>query len=325
MRGVEDGGATTCSRNPRSSSTDGAAITTRSAGIRPSAILLFRGGNSCPPWLRQGKPVRVVDLSAAELRAALAQPFAPGGSPPPQSPPRAPDQIEPPFDKLPVSLQRGHLWALQRYFSKAGTVAPEERLMIMESARATFVTLREAREKQEHPLGDIPLIVLTRGKDTSAEYNQMQKGLARLSRNSKYSVATKSGHLLHLDQPDLVVHAIREVVEAARQGTQLSSARDRNRVSGGLPTAVWNGEAPGMLVSQFLQSPRVPLEFYIEVGRYETTLPFSPLLETRRLRDVLEAKRYPVTYSEFVGGHNEVCWRGSFADAIMALASERKR
>jgi hypothetical protein len=27
------------------------------------------------------------------------------------------------------------------------------------------------------------------------------------------------------------------------------------------PTALWNGEAPGMLVSQFLQSPRLPLEF----------------------------------------------------------------
>jgi enterochelin esterase family protein len=91
------------------------------------------------------------------------------------------------------------------------------------------------------------------------------------------------------------------------------------------PTAVWNGEAPGMLVSQFLQSPCLPLEFYIEVGRYETALPFSPLLETRRLRDVLEAKGYPVTYSEFVGGHNEVCWRGSFADAMMALTAERKR
>jgi enterochelin esterase-like enzyme len=89
------------------------------------------------------------------------------------------------------------------------------------------------------------------------------------------------------------------------------------------PTAVWDGEAQGMLARQFVQSPRLRLEFYIEVGRYETTLPFSPLLETRRLRDVLEAKGYRVTYSEFVGGHNEVCWRGSFADAIMALTTGR--
>jgi len=84
-----------------------------------------------------------------------------------------------------------------------------------------------------------------------------------------------------------------------------------------LPTAVWDGEAPGLLMRQFVRIPRLPLDFYIEVGRYETTLPFSMLLETRRLRDVLEAKGYGVTYSKFVGGHSEVCWRGSFANAVM--------
>ena len=91
----------------------------------------------------------------------------------------------------------------------------------------------------------------------------------------------------------------------------------------GSPTALWDGEAPGMLAIQYLTSPCLPLEFYLEVGRYETSLPFSPLLETRRLRDVLKAKGYRVTYSEFVGGHNEVCWRGSFADGIMALTAMR--
>lgn len=89
------------------------------------------------------------------------------------------------------------------------------------------------------------------------------------------------------------------------------------------PIVLWKGEAPGMLVDHYLQSPPLPLDFYINVGRYETTLPFSHLLETRRLRDVLKAKGYRVTYSEFMGGHNEVCWRGSFADAIMALTAER--
>jgi enterochelin esterase family protein len=91
------------------------------------------------------------------------------------------------------------------------------------------------------------------------------------------------------------------------------------------PTAVWDGEPPGLLARQFVQTPTLPLEFSIEVGRYETTLPFSPLLETRRFRDVLQAKGYRLTYSEFVGGHNEVCWRGSFADAILALTAERTR
>jgi enterochelin esterase family protein len=83
---------------------------------------------------------------------------------------------------------------------------------------------------------------------------------------------------------------------------------------------LWDGEVPGLLARQFVQSPPLPLKFFIEVGRYETTLPFSMLLETRRLRDVLLAKGHDVAYSEFVGGHNEVCWRGSFANAIITLS-----
>jgi enterochelin esterase family protein len=105
----------------------------------------------------------------------------------------------------------------------------------------------------------------------------------------------------------------------SQSGSFLTAVREES------PTPLWNAEAQGMLAAEFIQSSRLPLEFYIEVGRYETTLPFSHLLETRRLRDVLKAKGYRVTYSEFVGGHNEVCWRGSFADAIIALTIEGRR
>jgi enterochelin esterase-like enzyme len=103
----------------------------------------------------------------------------------------------------------------------------------------------------------------------------------------------------------------------SQSGTFLTAPRQET------PTPLWEGEASGLLAVEFVRSPRLPLEFYLEAGRYETTLPFSPLLETRRLRDVLEAKGYRVTYSEFVGDHNEVCWRGSFADGIMALTTKR--
>lgn len=86
-----------------------------------------------------------------------------------------------------------------------------------------------------------------------------------------------------------------------------------------MPNLAWEEEAPGLLARQFATSPRRPVEFYLEIGRYETSLRVSWLYENRRLRDVLKAKGYRVTYSEFVGGHNGVCWRGSFADAVMAL------
>ena len=86
---------------------------------------------------------------------------------------------------------------------------------------------------------------------------------------------------------------------------------------------IWTGEEPHLIVSEFINSPHLPIEFYLEVGRYETSLPFSPLIENRRLRDVLIAKVYRVTYSEFFGGHNEVCWRGSLADGLIALTAGR--
>jgi enterochelin esterase family protein len=73
----------------------------------------------------------------------------------------------------------------------------------------------------------------------------------------------------------------------------------------------------GWVMRQYLQSPKLPLRFYIEVGRYEgleTQLPTN-----RNLRDILELKGYPVTYSEFDGGHNYLCWRGSVADGLIAL------
>jgi pimeloyl-ACP methyl ester carboxylesterase len=42
-----------------------------------------------------------------------------------------------------------------------------------------------------------------------------------LSRNSQLVVAEKSGHEIHLDQPELVVNAIRGVVEAVKNGAAL--------------------------------------------------------------------------------------------------------
>jgi pimeloyl-ACP methyl ester carboxylesterase len=82
------------------------------------------------------------------------------------------------------------------------------------------------------PLGGKPLAVLTAGayeypsycrvtQDQKDELNQLwmdrHRELASLSSNSTHIVAEKSGHRIHLDQPALVVDAIRKVVEEARR------------------------------------------------------------------------------------------------------------
>jgi enterochelin esterase-like enzyme len=90
------------------------------------------------------------------------------------------------------------------------------------------------------------------------------------------------------------------------------------------PLPTWMDESSGWIIRQYVAQPRRPVAFYVEVGRYDLGLLIDRVGLNRRFRDVLEAKGYRVTYAEFNGGHDGVCWRGSFADAVMALTAKRK-
>jgi pimeloyl-ACP methyl ester carboxylesterase len=78
-------------------------------------------------------------------------------------------------------------------------------------------------------LGDLPLAVLSHDPDkpqpdlpedlvrpTSEAWQQMQNELAQLSTRSTHVVAKNSGHYIQLDRPDLVIEAVRHVVDQAR-------------------------------------------------------------------------------------------------------------
>ncbi len=75
-------------------------------------------------------------------------------------------------------------------------------------------------------LGDRPLAVLT-ASGPSPERIRDQEEEARRSRRSRHIVARRSGHWIPIDEPELVVDAIREVTAEAR----------RVRASGGFPGA----------------------------------------------------------------------------------------
>lgn len=79
-------------------------------------------------------------------------------------------------------------------------------------------------------LGDLPLAVLSHDPDqpqpdlpedlvkpTNDVWEQMQQELAQLSSRSKRTIATRSGHYIQLDQPDLVIETVHGVVNQARQ------------------------------------------------------------------------------------------------------------
>ena len=87
----------------------------------------------------------------------------------------------------------------------------------------------QVRAAQITTLGDIPLVVLTRGLSTDpdllglsdeeaqqgeAVWDELQAELAALSSNGKQVIAEESGHQVQLDQPELVIDAIRQVIEA---------------------------------------------------------------------------------------------------------------
>ena len=134
-----------------------------------------------------------------------------------------PPKIDPPFDRLPHNIQQVRLWALaqpQHYVADYDPYWGEE-----------FAEIYADRKTHEYPLGDTPLIVLTRGKqeypDTeegrqlNEDRKRMQLDLLKLSRNSKQIIATPSGHHIQLDDPELVITAIRQVVDSVRQRTKL--------------------------------------------------------------------------------------------------------
>ena len=110
-----------------------------------------------------------------------------------------------PASRLPQPLRpaAGHFWLLPKaYLALASQVEA-----LPESA------VQVAKVKN---LGDIPVRVLSAGQP-APQRHALQEAAARLSSSGKHIIATESGHWIQLDQPAVVVEAIREVVEAARR------------------------------------------------------------------------------------------------------------
>lgn len=93
---------------------------------------------------------------------------------------------------------------------------------------ALYPLTEDAPPSPPAKLGDLPLIVLSRGQAaslpglTAAEnaelegtWQRLQAELVALSTNSQQQIATRSGHEIHLQEPDLVVTAIRQLVQSA--------------------------------------------------------------------------------------------------------------
>ncbi|MFL5620363.1 MAG: alpha/beta hydrolase [Gemmatimonadaceae bacterium] len=157
-------------------------------------------GAPIPP-VKTSDPLRVADIPPTimgQIRAGIAQ-----VSRDPNGGVRS---------RLPADAQRMRAWTLARIGHVLAGVNPVE--------HEELAALRAERTKSEHPLGDLPLVVITRGvPDESgpnaaaleAEHRKDHSAVAALSRRGKLVIAEHSGHHVQLEEPELVVSTIRDV------------------------------------------------------------------------------------------------------------------
>ena len=84
-------------------------------------------------------------------------------------------------------------------------------------------------------LPDVPLTVITRGKrvwphdafgdESEKVWTVLQDELSTLTSQSTHLIASRSGHLVHLDEPELVISAIEKTVETAVNNEEIRIAR----------------------------------------------------------------------------------------------------
>jgi pimeloyl-ACP methyl ester carboxylesterase len=136
------------------------------------------------------------------------------------SPEEYPEEFLPPMPEAIKDEYKGVILSDTRYFA---TVA--------EQYAKLDGNMAEVREMDITTLGDIPLVVLSTSEpeipesfglsvdeadQVRAVWDEMQGELAALSSRGERVFAEGSSHYIQFDQPELVINAIREVVEACR-------------------------------------------------------------------------------------------------------------
>ena len=102
------------------------------------------------------------------------------------------------------------------------------------SRKATFAQMGELKYFKESayqvkhagPIKDIPIAVLSRGKgqlpvldgiSLENEWQEMQKDLLKLSRNSWQTIISNSGHQIHREAPDEIIKHVLEVISKSKK------------------------------------------------------------------------------------------------------------
>ena len=108
------------------------------------------------------------------------------------------------FNNLPERSRELHRWATLLH-----PILPSG-----ETAEQCSAEIDKA-EGRPDPLGNLPLFVVSTAND-SPNYPKLQAKLLALSHNSKQLIARRSFHSVEIDQPDVVINAIRQAIAASR-------------------------------------------------------------------------------------------------------------
>lgn len=138
-------------------------------------------------------------------------------------------EMDPLFKKFADSIQQMQVWAQsQPQFINA--VKAE-----MDWSPEDVADMYNHRGEEEYMLGNMPLIVLTRGKggfdgrtdslELEHERLNAQNKLATLSSNSEHIIDMNSGHNIHVEDPDAVIDAIKKVYAAATKHIALKQLK----------------------------------------------------------------------------------------------------
>jgi pimeloyl-ACP methyl ester carboxylesterase len=120
------------------------------------------------------------------------------------------------FSKLPEPIQKLHRWA-----ESLKPVLPT-----VETAEDCLSQLK-GTNRDPHPFGNAPLLVVSTHND-HPNYKKLQIELLSLSNRSKQLVAERSFHSVEIDQPEVVVHAIRQVLDMVRQSEKPVKPEERH-------------------------------------------------------------------------------------------------
>jgi len=169
------------------------------------------------------KVVRIPELTAKQFRNLIDE--AKANRPKNPEPDLVPATIFPPYNKLPTEYQTLHLWALKKALPLVKTWGG--------NLQFDLSRLHQMRVATPHPLGDIPLAVLTAAtfdvlqapgitsEEARQDHLRLQTDLTQLSTNSRQIMVSSSGHEVYLYQPQVVIHAIAAVVNSAKLHSHL--------------------------------------------------------------------------------------------------------